>query len=380
MLSRDKALMKKKESKKGVVPPIQYSTVLVIMTHNRVDHLKRTLTSVLNARNVDKFQIIISMDSPTMFGEIRSAVASVLINSSITVRFFEHEIPFAGKFPGVAGCTRHVGSILRRVFETEIFENIILLEDDLLVSPDFFDYFSRVGGLLHPNNPASDGLFCVSAWNDHAFENSNFVFDESQVIRTNWYPGLGVMFNKSVWIDYWKTEWPFWDAPDWNHDQWIRNESSMRDKDCIAPQVPRTHHFSTEGLHVDAASQKLYDRMVLAKGEVAISEESIRIATDPIATRARNLDLIKGATSITVNDFLKLDLSSETHRSFVMNLKDLKQDGTATDDPQTSREVFAKLGIFPFYLRMFFRGLLVVNMQADTRVLILLESMKDYWE
>ena len=380
MLSRDKALVEKIElQKKRKSVPIEYSTVLVIMTHDRVAHLKRTLASVLKARNVEKFQIIVSMDSPSMFAEIRQSVQTVLGNSLIPVRFYEHEIPFSLKFSGVAGCTRHVGSILRRVFETEIFEYLILLEDDLLVAPDFFNYFSQVGPLLHPNNPASAGLFCVSAWNDHAFDNAGLIFDESRVMRTNWYPGLGVMFHKSVWVDSWKTEWPFWEAPDWNHDQWIRYESSTRNKDCIAPQVPRTHHLSSEGLHVDAVAQKRYDRMILAKGDVAIGEESLRIASDPIATREKYLESMKGATRITVEEFLKVDLRRKGEGNFVVSLNDLKKDGTVTDDPQMSRELFSRLGIFPFYLRMFFRGLLAVQTRTDATVFIALDSMKDYW-
>ena len=377
ILNRDQALVEQGRMKNRKSVPIQYSTVLVIMTHDRIDHLKRTLVSVLKARNVEKFQIVVSMDSPRKFSEIREAVKSVAGNRFIG--FYEQAIPFSSNFSGVAGATRHVGSILRRVFESEIFEYLILLEDDLLVAPDFFDYFSQVGPLLHPNNPASAGLFCVSAWNDHAFGGGNLVFDESEVMRTNWYPGLGVMFHKSVWLDSWKLEWPFWDAPDWNHDQWIRYESSSRDKDCIAPQVPRTHHVSSEGLHVDSSAQRRYDGMILSKGDVRIREDSLRIASDPIATRDRYLDMMKGATGISVKDFIKVDLSKNGQGSFVVHLNDVKADGSITDDPQFSRELFAKLGIFPFYLRMFFRGLLVVHTRGDTSVFIQLESMKEYW-
>lgn len=390
ILKRDQLMSKSAAEKTiGRIVPIEYSTVLVIMTHERVDHLKRTLENVVKARKVEKFQIIVSMDSPRTFGQIRETVASVLaqqgIEKKMNVRFYEADVPFATKFSGVAGCTRHVGSILRRVFETEIFEYLILLEDDLLVSEDFFEYFTKLGPLLHPKHPASEGLYCVSAWNDHAF--GNVLLDESKVMRTNWYPGLGVMFHKSVWLDQWREEWPFWDAPDWNHDQWIRYESSTRERDCIAPQVPRTHHLSSEGLHVDKFAQLRYDKMILSSGKNGITDQSIATASDALKTREEYLTLMKDPATITVrsvHEILKMDVNSigTVRKRVVVVLNDVKDDNgisqTYTDDPPMSRELFSKLGIFPFYTRMFFRGLLIVETRATT-VFIVLDSMKDYW-
>ena len=43
--------------------------------------------------------------------------------------------------------------------------HVILLEEDLVVAPDFLTLFRSTAWLLN----ADDSLFCVSAWNDNGF-------------------------------------------------------------------------------------------------------------------------------------------------------------------------------------------------------------------
>jgi hypothetical protein len=147
---------------------VEYSAAFVLLAHDRVDYIKRAMEGVLRARNVDKYTIYVSVDSRDNEPSVRSAVLSVANPKNVPIAFLSSELPFArdGKYQGEPSIPRHMASVFNHIFRNSLHEYIIILEDDLDVSVDFFDYFASVGQLLHPLNPASKGLFCVSAWND----------------------------------------------------------------------------------------------------------------------------------------------------------------------------------------------------------------------
>lgn len=58
---------------------------------------------------------------------------------------------------------RHYKWALDEVFMRQKFEAVIMNEDDLNISPDFFSYFEAMHKIL----VADQSLFCVSAWNDN---------------------------------------------------------------------------------------------------------------------------------------------------------------------------------------------------------------------
>ena len=58
---------------------------------------------------------------------------------------------------------RHYGWALGQLFDEHHHKKVIMLEDDMEIAPDFFDYFAAAGGLLY-EDPT---LLCVSAWNDN---------------------------------------------------------------------------------------------------------------------------------------------------------------------------------------------------------------------
>uniref|UniRef100_A0A8R1EQ04 Alpha-1,3-mannosyl-glycoprotein 2-beta-N-acetylglucosaminyltransferase n=1 Tax=Caenorhabditis japonica TaxID=281687 RepID=A0A8R1EQ04_CAEJA len=58
---------------------------------------------------------------------------------------------------------RHYKLALDHVFVDRGYTSVIITEDDLDISPDFFSYFSNTRYLLE-NDPK---LWCVTAWNDN---------------------------------------------------------------------------------------------------------------------------------------------------------------------------------------------------------------------
>ena len=56
----------------------------------------------------------------------------------------------------------HYKWALGQAFQAFRFDQVILLEDDMEISPDFFSYFEETLPLLY----ADPSLFCISGWND----------------------------------------------------------------------------------------------------------------------------------------------------------------------------------------------------------------------
>jgi len=58
---------------------------------------------------------------------------------------------------------RHYKFALEKVFMEFQFQSVIITEDDLRISIDFFDYFEAMHNVML-KDPT---IFCVSAWNDN---------------------------------------------------------------------------------------------------------------------------------------------------------------------------------------------------------------------
>jgi len=68
---------------------------------------------------------------------------------------------------------------------------LIIVEDDLEFSPDFFSYFANLHPLL-----SDPSLLCVSAWNDNGKDsNVDSKSGHSQLYRSDFFPGLGWMLS-----------------------------------------------------------------------------------------------------------------------------------------------------------------------------------------
>ena len=70
----------------------------------------------------------------------------------------------------------------------------IIVEDDLLVSHDFIDFFRKFSPLL--DDPA-ENLFCLSTWNDNG-KDDQIEQNPGLVYRTDFFGGLGWMLSKKV--------------------------------------------------------------------------------------------------------------------------------------------------------------------------------------
>ena len=89
---------------------------------------------------------------------------------------------------------------------------IVVVEDDLLFSPDFLEYFEAVGPLLD----VDDTAFVVSSWNDNGYKGK--VDDPYALLRTEFFPGLGWLLPRKLYKGELESKWP---TNHWDH--WLRS-------------------------------------------------------------------------------------------------------------------------------------------------------------
>ena len=118
-------------------------------------------------------------------------------------------------------------------------------QDDLEVSPDFFEYFDATSPILW-SDPT---LYCVSAWNDngqvtHVHDPSRFLLLSlivARLFRSDFFPGLGWMLTRTLWEEL----GPTWPGAYW--DDWLRHPNQRKNRGCIRPEVSRSYTFGEMG-------------------------------------------------------------------------------------------------------------------------------------
>ena len=86
---------------------------------------------------------------------------------------------------GHAWLAQHYKWGLDRAFIERQHSHVIIVEDDMLFSPDFLRYFEAMAVLLERDS----SLFCISAWNDNGRQ-EDFEWSPHRMFRTSYFPGL----------------------------------------------------------------------------------------------------------------------------------------------------------------------------------------------
>lgn len=193
---------------------------LLIFANDRPFYLKKCLKRLLSipASNPSNFLVSINGFQP----ETKELVRFFGLN------FIETEnIGFAN-----AKISQNYKNSLKKSFE--IFPKadfLLIIEEDLLVSVDFFHFFAHTIEVFR-NDPS---VYCISAWNDLGYDsgydsNNDSGYDSgydssyekngknlSAIFRTDYMPGLGWMLSRSIFE---QELFPIWPDPskqwDWD--------------------------------------------------------------------------------------------------------------------------------------------------------------------
>jgi alpha-1,3-mannosyl-glycoprotein beta-1,2-N-acetylglucosaminyltransferase len=232
--------------------PGAYESPLLVFTCRRDQYLRETLRDIWNYIPTDcsvGCPLVISQDGndPAVRRVVRE-FTDEFATKNVPVIHWTHTSALRGSTNGYQALAIHYGWALRRVFDGQTLsgsvhgakhgtpQRVIILEEDLHVAPDFFDYFAATAPLLDHDS----SLLAVSAFHDNGFAHN--VRNASRILRSDFFPGLGWMMNRRLWVDELQSKWPggYWD-------DWLREPAQRQDRAILRPEISRTYHFGTEG-------------------------------------------------------------------------------------------------------------------------------------
>ncbi|XP_061715989.1 alpha-1,3-mannosyl-glycoprotein 2-beta-N-acetylglucosaminyltransferase-like [Cydia pomonella] len=210
---------------------------VLVMACNR-PYLKRCLESLVRYRpDNNSYPIIVSQDC--RHEETRQIIQSFAYVDP-TISFVEQpdqsDIPghhVVAHLKGYYKIARHYRFALNHVFRTLQHKAVIIVEDDLEISPDFYEYFRGTYPLLY-QDPT---IWCVSAWNDNCKKELVEMTEKELLHRTDFFPGLGWMLLSKTWEEL-EPNWP-----ETYFDDWLRDPAISRGRVCIRPEISRTFNF-----------------------------------------------------------------------------------------------------------------------------------------
>ncbi|XP_015791896.1 alpha-1,3-mannosyl-glycoprotein 2-beta-N-acetylglucosaminyltransferase [Tetranychus urticae] len=318
---------------------------VLLFSCNRVT-VRRNLDQLLKYRpDATSFPIIVSQDCG------HEPTRKVLQSYGDQITLIRHpdlsDIPLVGKekkFKGYYKIARHYAWALNQTFNVFNYNTVIIVEDDLDIAPDFFEYFRATYQIL-----ASDPtLWCVSAWNDNGKE--GLIADNSAdtLYRSDFFPGLGWMMTKNVWLEI-ADKWPkaFWD-------DWIRQPAQRKERACIRPEVSRTKTFGKVGVSNGLFFEKHLKFIKLNEQFVPFTKYNLTYLLKD------NYDdwfikTVYGSPSVTVQDLASGRLDGNgpvrlTYRSKV-NFKTIAKAFRLMDDFKSGVPRTGYRGVVPFMFR-----------------------------
>lgn len=162
---------------------------IIAVAYNRIDSLKRLLDSLSTAHYTEDVALIISVDK----------------SKSNEVEFFSdkynwvHGQKIVDRHPENLGLRNHMMS-LGKWFNK--FEALVVLEDDIVVSPNFFDYVSQTVAKYHLN----DKIAGISLYAFSINYQNNIPFvpvkDENDVYFMNCAQSWGEVWIKNSWLNF----------------------------------------------------------------------------------------------------------------------------------------------------------------------------------
>ncbi|KAH7832947.1 hypothetical protein Vadar_001680 [Vaccinium darrowii] len=147
---------------------------VVVMACNRADYLEKTVKSILKYQCsvASKYPLFVSQD-----GEDPDVKNKALSYNELTyMQHLDYErvhTERTGELIAYYKIARHYKWALDQLFNKHNFDRVIILEDDMEIAPDFFDYFEAAATIL--DNDKS--IMAVSSWNDNG--QKQFVQDPS---------------------------------------------------------------------------------------------------------------------------------------------------------------------------------------------------------
>jgi len=224
---------------------------IVVVAYNRIDSLKRILGSLLNAEYPAAAKLIISID--------RGDNADVLsFAEEFSWPFGEKQVIYQEKNLGLKAHILKCGNL------TQQHDGIILLEDDLYVSPDFYRYAQECYAFVLGKGRIAG----VALYNHRLSQLTEKVFEPLDDGFDNWYfqyaCSWGQLWTREQWALFqnWLAEngdYDFGASPripahirDWGKHSWLKYHIAFTietDRLFLYPRAARCTCFSDAGVN-----------------------------------------------------------------------------------------------------------------------------------
>lgn len=213
---------------------------IIVVACKRKAYLERALDSLLKYFPKEpiggvQFSIIVSRDCKNP--EVEELLGSDKFNTRVSNMRFLPPGEVRTMNDGYSAIARHYKWIFTQAFDILHYDAAVIVEEDMEISPDFYEYFAA-GYKLLKQDPT---LWCISSWNDNGL--GSLVSDPYALYRSDFFPGLGWMLLKSLWKDDLSSKWPsiYWD-------DYIRRSDVRKNRVCIRPELSRTFNFGKDGV------------------------------------------------------------------------------------------------------------------------------------
>ena len=127
----------------------------------------------------------------------------------------------------------HYRFFLQALFESYHFNRVIVLEDDLELSPSLLHFFEATSPLLDRD----ETIACISAYNDNAVADTG---DAKLLRRSSYFPNLALMFSLQSYNKLWKDQPLTRVTNGWDH--WLRVRAASLHMEGVFPVIPRVRH------------------------------------------------------------------------------------------------------------------------------------------
>lgn len=230
-----------------------FTSPVLVFTCKRPKYLQKTLQDIYDYRDTGYRMgcpLIVSQDGNDKDEiQVIEAFQKKFAKVGIPLIHLRHEVPHLRKANAYELLAVHYGWALGKVFGDDLefsmqdgsrkrlkANRVIILEEDLDISVDFFKYFAAMAPLLDHDS----SLLAVSAFNDNGIKGR--VSDPTRVLRSDFFPGLGWMMTRRLWKEELGAKWPagYWD-------DWLRLPEQRHGRHIIRPEVSRTFHFGSKG-------------------------------------------------------------------------------------------------------------------------------------
>jgi hypothetical protein len=136
----------------------------------------------------------------------------------------------AGSSSSISVRLDHLRLMLHVFFECFKYPAVLLLEDDMKLAPDFFEFYAATQWLLASDN----SLYCLSAWNSVGYKQQRV--SPRRIVRSDVSPGRGLMLSRQLGLQL-LAAWPQGEAVDWQ--QHVRSSAVRAGRQCLLPEMPR---------------------------------------------------------------------------------------------------------------------------------------------